>query len=118
MVPPTDERGAVMFSSLSAPKKSLSPEDRHAVDLLLERPDGHGDTPIINQIFATPMRGHFENRLESVEKILDVLEAMPAAEPPADLVSRTLRRIEEASYEPAGTMSPQQVLSRDTRAHA
>jgi len=96
----------------------LKSEDRQAIDLLLERPDGHGDTPSVNQIFAKPVKGRMEKRLDSVERVLDLLETMPAMDPPADLLSRTLRRVEEASLEPTGALTPQQTIARDTRAHA
>jgi hypothetical protein len=98
----------------------LSTEDRQAVDLLLERPDGHGDLPTVNQLFARPVRGQFEARLETVGKILSLLDQMPSADPPADLVSRTLRRVEEARLEPGtgGTNLPEPTLARDSTAHA
>ena len=38
-------------------KQRLNVEDSQAIDLLLERPDGHGDTGTLNQIFARPAPG-------------------------------------------------------------
>ena len=35
-------------------------------------------------------------RLAAVERVLDVLSQMPAMDPPADLVARTMNRVEEA----------------------
>ena len=81
--------------------KRLGKEDRRAVDLLLERADGVGSsTPAVEQLFAAPVQANFERRLDAVENILTLLELMPAPEPSADLVSRTMRRIEEAEAEP------------------
>jgi hypothetical protein len=45
-------------------------------------------------------QGKFSNRLESVERVLRLLEEMPSAEPSPDLVERTLRRIDEARTAP------------------
>lgn len=98
--------------------KKLSAEDRQAIDLLLERPDGHGDTPIVDQLFAKPARGHLEGRLEKVERILELLDAMPTAEPPRDLVSSTLRRIEEATLAEPAAFNPEQPRPGDLTQHA
>src|SRR5438046_3310577 len=81
--------------------KRLGKEDRRAVDLLLERADGVGSsTPAVEQLFAAPVQANFERRLDAVENILTLLELMPAPEPSADLVNRTMRRIEEADTAP------------------
>ena len=80
----------------------LGKEDRRAVDLLLERADGVGSsTPAVEALFASPAQGNFERRLDAVDKILSLLDLMPAPEPSADLVNRTLRRIEEADADPS-----------------
>src|SRR5437762_3324225 len=68
--------------------KRLSVEDRHAIDLLLERPDAQGNKSLVEMVFARPVKGSFEKRLDVVESILNVLSAMPAAEPPKNLVSK------------------------------
>src|SRR5438067_2102014 len=82
--------------------KRLGKDDRRAVDLLLERADGVGDnsTPALERLFAAPVQGNFERRLDAVENILSLLDLMPAPEPPMDLVSRTMRKIEEAQADP------------------
>ena len=72
----------------------------------------------MNKIFARPAKGHFERRLDSVEKILGALHAMPAPEPSDDLVRRTLRRIDEAQLQPSAQLTPEQTLVRDTTPHA
>jgi len=91
--------------------RRLGHDDRRAVDLLLERPTEGGDTPTVNQVFAAPVRGSFEKRIEAVEKILNLLNELPEAEPPAYLVSRTLARIEEYELNPTGAR-PQEEVDR------
>jgi hypothetical protein len=80
--------------------KQLGKEDRRAVDLLLERADGVNNMPAVEQLFAAPVHGNFERRLDAVEKILNLLDLMPSPEPSADLVRRTMQRIDDADAEP------------------
>jgi hypothetical protein len=104
----------------------LGKEDRRAVDLLLERADGVGreSTPAVEQLFAAPVQGNFERRLDAVDKILSLLDLMPAPEPSADLVNRTMRRIEEAdAAEPraagnAARAAAARAASNASRTHA
>jgi len=98
--------------------KRLSADDRHAIDLILERPDGQGNTPLVEMVFARPVKAKFEERLDKVETILTVLSAMPAEEPPMDLVSKTLQRIEEAELSPRAMRAPKQRATRSTTRHA
>jgi hypothetical protein len=96
-------RGSIM-------SKRLSAQDCHAVDLLLER----SDKPMVETIFARPVRGKFEARLDSVEKILNLIDAMPAAEPPSDLVTRTMERIEASKLQ---NIARTQEKRADARTH-
>jgi hypothetical protein len=98
--------------------KRLSVEDRHAVDLLLERPDAHANKSLVEMVFARPVKGSFEKRLDAVEKILNVLSAMPAPEPPRNLVNKTLQRIERAQLEPTLAHRPKAPAQRGTSRHA
>ena len=104
--------------------KRLGKEDRRAVDLLLERADGVGSsTPAVEQLFAAPVQANFERRLDAVDKVLSLLDLMPVPQPPADLVSRTMRRIEEAQGEArASTGSARAAAARSgvssSRTHA
>jgi hypothetical protein len=108
--------------------KRLGDDDRRAVDLLLERPNGVGDTPSVEQLFRAPVQGSFERRLEAVENLLSVLDEMPSEEPPPQLLARTLQRIREAELHPTAsaeaitTSSPsaatRAVLTADSRPHA
>jgi len=95
--------------------KRLSDDDRRAVDLLLDR-----DNLPVNQLFATPVRGNFEHRLDTVEQILALLDQMPAEEPSFDLAGRTMQRIEEAQLDPTAadrTAEQRQILGQGP-AHA
>ena len=73
--------------------RKLNEPDRQAVDLVLDRLASTRQDGVI------AMSAPAEPRVESVEKILNVLAAMPAAEPPGDLVTRALKRIEQMSQE-------------------
>ena len=68
----------------------LREEDRRAVDLLLDR----GMTAVgkTKPVFAVD--GGSQERVVGVQQVLQLLEAMPAAEPSADLVDRTLKFVE------------------------
>lgn len=80
----------------------LSDDDRRAVDLLLDRSptaSGNGNS---HALFAAA-DGVPQERIRGVEKILQVLEMMPPAEPPVDLLARTLQRLDE----PAGSLGPE-----------
>lgn len=82
---------------------TLCDEDRRALDLLLDRTlaasvrgDGNGGGNGHGVVFAAHS-GVPTERLESAEKVLRMLELLPAGDPPQDLLSRTLRRVDEAS---------------------
>lgn len=78
---------------------TLRDEDRRALDLLLDRTPAASNRANGHQtgvVFAAANGGVSNERVQSAEKILRMLEALPAAEPPQDLVSRTLRHIEQA----------------------
>jgi hypothetical protein len=87
-------------------RKQLNLEDRQAIDVLLERPDGQGSKTIVEMVFAQPARDQFEDRLGAAERVLELFGEMPAEDPPADLVSRTMQRIEQAQIEPATAIEP------------
>ena len=73
-------------------KRKLSEPDRQAVDLILDRFAAAGREDGVQAAIATPAEPH----VQSVEKILQALAAMPAEEPPADLLSKTLQKIEQS----------------------
>ena len=99
-------------------RTQLNNEDRRAIDLLLERASGIGDTPAVEQLFRAPVVGNFERRIDAVDKILELLDQMPAEEPPADLVNRTLQRIHEADVSGAPRVVPPRHAVPAQRPHA
>ncbi|MDP9172898.1 MAG: hypothetical protein M3O30_03420 [Planctomycetota bacterium] len=71
--------------------KKLGDDDRRAIDLLLDREPGDSMTKeFVMPGEVTP------KRLASIERILSLLQAMPSVEPPADLISKTMHRIDSA----------------------
>ena len=100
----------------------LRDEDRLAVDLLLDRAvassagngSGNGHTRY------TQVNGSGPEQLGRVEAVLRVLDMMPAEDPPADLTTRTMRRIEaeSAQHDPAALRPPQPSASGAQMPHA
>lgn len=73
---------------------TLHDEDRRAVDLFLDR---NATSDHHTASFAvTPSRDAFQERIQSVERILHLLDQLPAADPPTNLADRTLKRLETA----------------------
>lgn len=89
---------------------TLGKEDRRAVDLLLDRSaraagnggngNGKGHTVYAS---ADPTLGQ---RVARAQRLLQLLDLLPAGDPPADLVPRTLQFVEEFANRPA-LMRPQ-----------
>lgn len=74
-------------------KTKLREEDRRALDLMLDRmPAANGKG---GAVYAAA-QGASQERVARVQEILQVLDLMPAAEPPKDLVDRTMAFIESA----------------------
>jgi hypothetical protein len=58
-------------------------------------------------MYAAPGTDGFDKRVNSVGSILRLLDQMPAGDPPADLVDRTMQRIDGAYREaPAAPLHP------------
>ena len=85
----------------------LRDEDRLAVDLLLDRAAGAGNGN--GHAGFTPVNGAVHERLAAVESVLHGLDLLPVDEPPADLMARTMRRVEavSSSHEPAQMLPPE-----------
>ena len=99
--------------------RKLNDADRAAVDLVFERilsaaeskgsnGNGHGDERVV--MITQPVS---EPRLGAVQRILDVLETMPAPEPPADLATRTLQRVLHTSNAPVAPTAPGPFIDRN-----
>lgn len=73
----------------------LAKEDRRAVDLLLDRSAKAAGNGSGHAVYASadPTLGQ---RIVRAQRLLQLLELFPGTEPPADLVMRTLRYIEQA----------------------
>ena len=90
----------------------LRDEDRRAVDLLLDRAatgqgvrppaagngdgNGNGHARTLASAFAA-VNTDVHSRLPAVQKVLQILDMLPAEEPPRDLVARTLHRVDAAT---------------------
>ena len=108
----------------------LRDEDRRAVDLLLDRAasgtgaqiamhpagagngktngNGNGQAHLAAGASFTPVHGDVQARLPGVQKLLQMLDMLPAEEPPQDLLSRTLRRVDsEMANHPSVLRAPQ-----------
>jgi hypothetical protein len=79
-----------------AMSKKLRLEDRQATDLLLDqmtaaaRGNGHA-------LYAGPHAG-LRPRVQRLQRLLHLLESAPIDDPPRDLVSRTLEKIDLAVH--------------------
>lgn len=72
-------------------KIRLHPEDAAALDLLLDRTQvATGD----GAVFAAPAAG--QDRVNGARKVLGLLQLLPDAEPPRDLLTRTLSYVGDA----------------------
>lgn len=102
--------------------RKLNEADRAAVDLLFDRTNAATSIAAESgnpgdSVFA--MAGPVsEQRLDAVRKVLSLLDELPAVEPPADLASRTITRVNRASNDraipaiPPGTFAdPSQPLA-------
>ena len=100
----------------------LRDEDRLAVDLLLDRAvaSSGGNGSGNGQSGFTSVHGSVPEQIGRVEAILRVLEMMPAEEPPADLMARTLRRVEadSAQHDPSALRPPQPTVPDMHMPHA
>lgn len=94
----------------------LSEADARAVDLLLDRAvssaQGNGD----GAMYAASHSGVSNEQVAAVERVLKLLDVMPAADPGQDLVRRTLERI--GAHTDAPMRGPSPVLIDGARPHA
>jgi hypothetical protein len=78
-------------------RKKLSDEDGRIVDLLLD----HGRSEERAAIMSIHSTNIPPPKIRTIEELLSLLHEMRAEEPPEDLATKTLRRIEEeASAKP------------------
>jgi hypothetical protein len=100
----------------------LRDEDARAVDLLLDRAavsaqgnggNGGGNGHVAS-FTAASHAGVSNGQVAAVERVLNLLHAMPAAEPASDLLRRTLDRVDAQGHAPMrGATTPNLIdLSR------
>jgi hypothetical protein len=90
--------------------RKLNESDRAAVDLLFDRINAAAVAHMNRgnpgeSVYAAP-GAVSEQRLAAVEKMLSLLDEMPAIEPPADLASRTIARVSRAAGSPIPSIAP------------
>lgn len=73
--------------------KQLSPEDRRAVDLVLDR-ESMGSSA-----FYAAVNNGMGKRMQAVENLLHKLDALPAQDPAPNLTARVMERIAETEAE-------------------
>jgi hypothetical protein len=71
----------------------LTDKDGRVVDMLLDRPPAN---PADNGAFVKSVDVPPE-RVQTIQKVLSLLNGLPAEDPAPDLASRTLRKVEAAS---------------------
>jgi len=80
----------------------LGDDDSRAVDLLLDRSnkvtDGNGNGG--SSVCVTPVGDAVARRIGAVETVLRLVAEMPAADPPTDLVAKTMDRIRQRGVNP------------------
>jgi hypothetical protein len=99
----------------------LRDEDRLAVDLLLDRAlSGSAGNGGQKQSGYTPVNHAVPEQVGRVGAVLRVLDLMPAEEPPADLLARTIRRVEaeSAQHDPSALRPPQPIVPHMQMPHA
>jgi hypothetical protein len=75
-------------------KVKLREEDRRALDLLLDRSPTAAGKAAGTPIYAA-VDGHIRERVIQIEKVLSILDVLPAGDPPRELLARTLRYVEQ-----------------------
>jgi hypothetical protein len=100
-------RSIVTFFGLGM-NLTLHEEDRQAVDLLLDGAAAIMGSGNGNQVVYAVTDASLGERVARTQKLVQLLDALPQDEPPADLLDRTLRLVEgTASHQHAapGTLS-------------
>ncbi len=72
--------------------RKLNDQDRQAIDLVMDRFASVGPDDTVSAMAAAPTDSH----VQSVEQILRLLARMPAQDPSDELLTRTLRRIDQS----------------------
>ena len=97
--------------------KRLGESDRRAVDLLLDRTTGT-DNGNGNGGYVTHAQPATEPGIQAVQSVLSLLDVMPADEPAADLMARTMARIDSRAGAGAQSLHPAAAAMMTNRPHA
>jgi hypothetical protein len=97
--------------------KRLGESDRRAVDLLLDRTTdaGNGNG---NGGYVAHAQPATEPGIQAVQRVLSLLDVMPADEPAADLIARTMARIDSRAGVAAQPLHPATAAMMTNRPHA
>ena len=99
----------------------LSNEDGRAVDMLLDSnsaPNGANGENKSGNYLTSAQPANIKTRLEKVGTVLSLLDALPAADPPADLLNRLLTRIDSKRSRTVGPVVPDMPQIPNRRPHA
>jgi hypothetical protein len=99
-------------------KFKMTQEDRCAVDLLLEQGSASAFKGWSASCFNADHGARLRHRVETVEKVLGVLAEMPASDPPANLVARTLRKVEREGHRHSHPVSHEQTPAQTYPTHS
>ncbi|HET6249996.1 MAG TPA: hypothetical protein VFE47_20060 [Tepidisphaeraceae bacterium] len=78
-------------------KLKMREDDRRAMDVLMDRAVTALGKP--NGTIYAAVDGRLRERVSQVEKVLGILDNMPAADPPRNLLAKTLRFVESSTGE-------------------
>lgn len=75
--------------------KRLGDDDGKAVDVVLDQHASNGHPSKVKAFVTTP---DLAERVDRVQRLLHLLDQLPALDPPHDLVGKTLARIDQGAY--------------------
>lgn len=96
---------------------TLREEDRRAVDLILDQGVKAAAADGVGSVYTTADVS-LGQRVARAQQLLHLLDNWPAAEPPVDLASRTVRLVYEARITGAAVRSPLPTLLGSQRPQA
>ena len=98
-------------------KVKLSNEDRCAIDIVLE--ERAAGAPPLDQCFNKSGAASLVQRVGQVEKLLALLDQMPAQEPSAGLLADTLKYVKKHShvYPAAHAPAPRAAVTSQVSSH-
>ena len=98
--------------------KRLGDSDRRAVDLLLDRSAGTGNGDGNGSSYVAHAQPGTEPSIQGVQRVLNLLDLLPAGEPSEDLIARTMARIGGQAGVGTQPMHPATAAMMTNRPHA